>query len=73
VSALKRLRLALPDVAEAISEAVREELSRQMGEFVTTAGAARRTGMSVRAVRHAAAMGRLESRRVGRRLLVKLP
>jgi excisionase family DNA binding protein len=72
VSALERLRLALPDVAEAISEAVREELARQAGEFVTTEEAARRTGMSVRAVRHAANSGRIESKRVGRRLLVRL-
>ena len=73
MSALERLRLALPDVAEAITEAVREEIVRQSGEYVTTEEAARRSGMSVRAVRHAANSGRLESRKVGRRLLVRLP
>jgi excisionase family DNA binding protein len=85
VSALQRLRLCLPDVAQAITEAVQEEitetlepavraeLERQAGEFVTTEEAARRTGMSMRAVRRAANSGRLESRKVGRRLLVKLP
>jgi AcrR family transcriptional regulator len=73
VSALERLRLALPDVAEAITEAVAEELARQSGEFVTTTELARRTGMSARSVRHAANSGKLESKRVGRRLLVKLP
>ena len=73
MSALERLRLALPDVAAALSEAVQEELARQLGEFVTTEEAARRTGMSVRAVRHAANSGRLESKKVGRRLLVRLP
>jgi hypothetical protein len=31
MSALERLRLALPDVAEAITGAVREELARQAG------------------------------------------
>jgi hypothetical protein len=72
MSALERLRLALPDVAEAITEAVREELARQASEFVTTEEAARRSGMSVRSVRHAANAGRLESKRVGRRLLVRL-
>jgi excisionase family DNA binding protein len=72
MSALERLRLALPDVAEAITEAVREELERQAGAYITTEEASRRTGMSVRAVRHAANRGRLESKRVGRRLLVRL-
>jgi hypothetical protein len=72
VSALERLRLALPDVAQAISEAVAEEFARQAGEFVTTKEAARRSGMSVRSIRHAANTGRLESKRVGRRLLVRL-
>ncbi len=72
MSALERLRLALPDVAAAITEAVSEELARHQGEYITTEEAARRTGMSVRAVRHAANSGRLESKKVGRRLLVRL-
>lgn len=72
MSTLERLRLVLPDIAEAISEAVAEEFVRRAGEFLTTEEFARRTGMSVRAVRHAANTGRLESKRVGRRLLVKL-
>jgi DNA-directed RNA polymerase specialized sigma24 family protein len=72
MSALERLRLALPDVAEAITEAVREEIRRQAVEYVTTEEAARRSGMSVRAVRHAASTGQIESKRVGRRLLVRL-
>jgi hypothetical protein len=72
MSALERLRLALPDVAAVITEAVAEEFARQAGQFVTTEEFARRSGMSVRAVRRAANSGKLESRKVGRRLLVKL-
>jgi hypothetical protein len=56
----------------AVDDAVVEALARREGEWLTTAEAATRTGLSARAVRHAAQMGRFESKKIGRRLLVRL-
>jgi excisionase family DNA binding protein len=76
VSALERLRVTLPDLAllieSAVEEAVEQAFARRQDDWLTTAEAAKRTGLSARAVRHAAQMGRLESKKVGRRTLVKL-
>jgi hypothetical protein len=76
VSALDRLKLTLPDLAllieGAVDEAVEEAIDRRREDWVTTEMAARRLGTSARAVRHAAQMGRLESKKIGRRTFVRL-